>query len=187
MSKRATATGVASILVMAMYTTTFAYANENEHRGHESHEHGVAQLNLAQDGRSLHMELESPAMNIVGFEHMPRNSEQHAAVEHAVAQLEKGDELFRFSAAASCRLIEAKVESSLMDRNHEEHEAGAEDSHSDFDVSYQFSCSQPGQLRKLEVTLFKLFPALEELEVQLISDRGQKQAHLTPSNSSLKF
>ena len=194
MSRRATATSVVSTILVAIYATTPAYASDHEHREHDSHEHGVAQLNIAQEGNTLQVELETPAMNIVGFEHMPRNGSQHAAVEHAVAELEKGDAIFRFSAAANCKLMEARVESGLIGREHkehekehEEHEAGDEDSHADFDVSYLFSCSQPDQLHSLTVRLFKLFPATEELEVQLISDRGQKRAHLTPSNSSLEF
>ena len=184
MSKNTITTSVVSMMLVAIFATTAAYANDHNHREHDSHEHGVAQLNIAQEGNTLHMELESPAMNIIGFEHMPRNGAQHAAVEHAVAELKKGDELFRFSAAANCKLMEARVESGLLDK---EHKAGDEDSHADFDVSYLFSCSQPDLLHSLTVGLFKLFPATEELEVQLISDRGQKRTHLTPSNPHLKF
>ncbi len=187
MNRKNTATHVALMLLLAVFTTAPAYANDPEHRKHDSHEHGVAQLNIVWEGNTLHLELESPAMNIIGFEHMPGNSEQRAAVEHAVAELEKGSALFTFSADASCRLVEARVESALMDKGHQEHEAGDADSHADFDVSYRFICGQPDLLDRLAVGLFRLFPGTEELEVQLISDRGQKRAHMTPSNPDLEF
>ncbi|MEE9357516.1 MAG: DUF2796 domain-containing protein, partial [Sedimenticolaceae bacterium] len=72
--------------------------------------------------------------------------------------LEKGSALFTFSADASCRLVEARVESALMDKGHQEHEAGDADSHADFDVSYRFICGQPDLLDRLAVGLFRLFP-----------------------------
>ena len=48
-----------------------AHDHDHDHAEHASlgaHEHGVAQLNVALDGNTLEIELESPAMNLVGFE-----------------------------------------------------------------------------------------------------------------------
>ncbi len=51
-----------------------------ELRHHEAHEHGVAHLNVAHDGKNLYIKLTSPAANIVGFEYRPCTPEQKAAV-----------------------------------------------------------------------------------------------------------
>ncbi|MCF7994732.1 MAG: DUF2796 domain-containing protein, partial [Chromatiaceae bacterium] len=54
--------------------------NEDEHyRQQGAHVHGVGQLNVAVDGSALLVELISPAMDLVGFEHAPRNEAQRTA------------------------------------------------------------------------------------------------------------
>ncbi|MBF0470249.1 MAG: DUF2796 domain-containing protein [Gammaproteobacteria bacterium] len=203
MRKKTVALKAASVMVLAFYAATAAHADDHEDhsRYHDAHEHGVAQLNIAQEGNTLHLELETPAMNVVGFEHMPSNEQQIAAVNSAVMQLKLGDQLFLFPAAARCLLLQAEVSSGLLEHavehkdehedkhGHEDEHEGEEASekHADFDVSYQFRCEQPEQLNTLTAAWFTHFPATEELAVQMITDRGQKSFHLTPSSSSHDF
>ena len=180
----------AALLTLMLYNTAPAFADEHEHREQEAHEHGVAKLNIAQEGNTLQIELSSPAMNLVGFEHAPRNKQQQAAVQQAVAGLQKGERLFQLSPAAGCHLTEYDVDSSLMEEEHGHDEHGKEEhedehEHADFDASYVFQCKNPAALRSIEVKLFKLFPGTEELEVQLLTDKGQRALELTPSNPTL--
>ena len=44
------------------------------------HVHGVASLQVAVDGNTLTLNLESPLDNVLGFEHAPRSEKQKAAV-----------------------------------------------------------------------------------------------------------
>jgi Protein of unknown function (DUF2796) len=60
-----------TLCILALFPAGIALADEAEHREHGPHVHGVAQLNVALDGNVLWIELNSPAMNIVGFEHAP--------------------------------------------------------------------------------------------------------------------
>ena len=64
--------------------------DDKEHRQHDSHVHGIASMNLALEGDEVHIELDSPAANIVGFEHAPSSKADHAAVDKAVAMLNDG-------------------------------------------------------------------------------------------------
>lgn len=43
--------------------------HEHEHGSLGAHEHGVGRLNAVLDGQALELEFDSPAMNLVGFEH----------------------------------------------------------------------------------------------------------------------
>ena len=52
-------------------------------RQHDSHAHGIGELNIVLEGNELAIELISPAANIVGFEHAPSNDEQKAALAQA--------------------------------------------------------------------------------------------------------
>jgi hypothetical protein len=101
--------------------------HDQEHRQHGSHMHGIAALNLVLEGQELHIELDSPAANIVGFEHAPSSKDDHAALDKAVATLKDGDRLFKFNDDAGCRMEMAKVTSELLDEEHDEHEGHAEE------------------------------------------------------------
>mgnify|MGYP001815989737 CR=1 FL=1 len=123
----------ASLLTPLMLVGPWASANEkhehghdDEHRQHSAHVHGIAALNLALEGQEVHIELDSPAANIVGFEHAPSSADDHAALDKAVATLKDGDRLFKFNDDAGCRMEIAKVTSELLDEEHDEHEGHAE-------------------------------------------------------------
>ena len=118
----------ASLLTSLMLVGPWASAEEkHEHdhdkepRQHGSHVHGIAALNLALEGQEVHIELDSPAANIVGFEHAPSSKDDHAALDKAIAALKDGDRLFSFNEDAGCRMETAKVASELLDGEHEGH------------------------------------------------------------------
>lgn len=51
-------------------------AQETGYRALGAHVHGIGELNVAIDGEALLVELISPAMDLVGFEHAPRTEAQ---------------------------------------------------------------------------------------------------------------
>jgi len=184
------------------------HAHDDEHRQHGAHVHGIAALNLALEGHAVHVELDSPAANIVGFEYAPSSEADHAALDRAVAVLKDGDRLFRFNSEAGCRLEKAEVISALLgedhdrhgddhghgekdDHGHDEHKHGHEEhkdeTHSDIDAMYHFECDRPGELTLLTVELFEAFPGMEELNVQYIVENRQGAAELTAADHVVKF
>jgi len=106
-----------SLAVIALATAFLGLARAEEageHRHHGSHEHGVAELRLAQEGDQVLLELASPAVNIVGFEHAAANAADREALERAIQTLKDGERLFRFGEQAECRLTDVQVETSLL-------------------------------------------------------------------------
>jgi hypothetical protein len=185
-----------TLCVLAFFPAAIALAGEAEHREHGTHEHGVAQLNVALDGNELWIELSSPAMNIVGFEYTPGNAEQRAAVHEAAETLNDGARVFGTSPAAGCQLAEAKVTTDIEQAEGVHPEAAAEHGeedepsgaiHSEFQASYRFECAAPEALERLEVHLFDLFPGTEEVEAQVIGGAGQTAAELTAAAPNLAF
>ncbi len=165
-----------------------APAEESEMRQHEAHEHGSARLNVAIEGAELYAEFASPAANIVGFEYRARTAEEKKTVHEALEMLEHGSRLLRPTAAARCRLSEVEVDSEMLEgghghQQHDEEEHG--EMHSEFHVSYRFACGAPEALDSIEVKLFELFPGMERIESQVITDRGQTRAQLTPKRPNL--
>ena len=157
-----------------------------------THEHGVARLDLAQEGTQIDLHLESPAMNLLGYEHMPSSDADRQALEKTLAQLREADRLFRFNAQAQCRLMNAAISTPLAGESgtgamsHDTHEEPAHDGgHADIDADYRFECARPDELRRLSLDLFQLFPAMQRLLVQFVTDKRQGGAELTASNPEL--
>ncbi|HSC85041.1 MAG TPA: DUF2796 domain-containing protein [Pseudomonas sp.] len=170
-----------------------AHEHEEEHGSLGAHEHGVASLNVALDGSSLEIQLESPAMNIVGFEHAANSAADQDKVASAKARLQQPLGLFSLPAAAACRVTRQELHSPLFGgatHEHEQAEAAHEHDHehSDVDADYALTCSHPEQLLSLDLDqFFQQFPATEKLTVQLIGPNGQQGAELNKSNTRLSF
>ncbi len=167
-------------------------AGANEHREHAAHVHGVGQLNAVLDGTTLEIELDSPAANIVGFEHAPRNDAEHARYKQVFAQLHQGEALFVLPVAADCRLDSVNLtEEGAADpeakAEHHHDDDEAEHSHSDINGYYRFRCAKPEALNAIEVRLFERFPATKSLEVQTIGPNGQGGGKLTADDPILSF
>jgi len=94
----------------------------------DSHAHGSATLNIALDGNSVFLELETPWNNLVGFEHAPSTDEQHELVDNALALLNAPTKLFSFD-GGSCSTVETSVESSLEDGHDDDHDAHHDEDH----------------------------------------------------------
>ena len=193
------------------------HKHDDEKRQHDAHVHGIASLNLALEGKEVHVELDSPAANIVGFEHAPASEADHAALDKAVATLRNGDQLFRFNSEAGCRMEKADVHSALLDHEHDEHaDKHADDhehdkkhghdhekhekehhaheghgdegeTHSDIEATYHFECDQPNKLTQLTVELFEAFPGTEKLNMQYVIEDKQGGMELTSTNHVVKF
>ena len=194
--------------LVLMTGSDMSAADHTHHRQHGSHVHGVAQMNLAVEGEKVFIELESPAMNVVGFESQPSASAQRIAVREAAEKLEDGGSLLAFSEKAGCTLVSATIDSALLEHGEEEqahgdsheehhdeetpegkhqHQAEAEshgtEKHSEFEVSYQFTCASPKKLRALEVNIFEVFPGFEQIDAQILKTSGQSGAKISAGNN----
>ncbi len=104
---------VSSLILLLLVPGLASISLAQEHRHHGTHEHGIGKLNLAQEDTEVHIELDTPAANIVGFEHTPSTTADRELLKKAIRVLEDGGRLFRFSKGAGCRLAEAGVTTPL--------------------------------------------------------------------------
>ena len=91
---------------------------QDEHREHMAHEHGHGTLDIVVEGEELVMELRIPGVNVVGFEHAPRDDAEREAVRQALVPFGDAAALFVLPAEAECELEEARAE--ILDMTHEE-------------------------------------------------------------------
>jgi len=178
-----------------------AHADEHHHHNHHgehaslgSHEHGVAQLDSALDGTALEIELRSPAVNLLGFEHAANTAEDKRRVADVRARLEQPERLFGLPAEARCKLGESRLESPLFsgkDHEHEhehEHEQHGTGTHSDVRAYYRYDCSAPDALSGLDLRgLFEAFPGTEKIQAQAIGPNGQQGRQLRAGQAQITF
>ncbi|PYY68319.1 zinc-binding protein [Pseudomonas jessenii] len=186
------------VLPFAMLPLAVAHAadeHDHEHGSLGAHEHGVGRLNAALDGKTLALELESPAMNLVGFEHVASSDADKAKVAAARARLEQPLALFNLPTAAGCVVENQELESPLFgdapDAD-DDHDEDAKDEHhhdhSEIHAHYQFTCATPAALKTLDLAnIFNSFPATQKIQVQLISPSGQQGVEVTAKSAALKF
>jgi hypothetical protein len=170
------------IIVLSLSLSGVAIGGD-AHREYTSHVHGVSRLDVAVDGPQLYLSLVSPAANLVGFEHPPRNDDQRGKADAATEQLRDAMTLFAPSPAADCRQVEVEVESPWEHdghdhHDHDKHDHGHDDAHmhADFTAEYRLTCASPGALEGLTLGLFERFPLTERIDVQFVVGDRQGSA-----------
>lgn len=187
-----------SLVLAAEHDHSHHHHNHDGHASLGAHEHGAAELDVALDGSVLEIELRSPAMNLVGFEHAPSRDEDKRKIADARQRLEKPDALFGLPSAAGCTLAKTELESPLFgdakaheyehaehkhDHDHDHHEG-----HSDINAHYHFECTAPQALQTLNLqSLFETFPGTEKIQAQLIGPNGQRGMQLNASQPRAEF
>ena len=157
-----------------------SYGKEVTYRQQGPHVHGVAQLNIAQDGDTLVLELQSPAINMLGFEHFPTNTKQRQVVAHAIAILQNAQPLFVLPPAAGCQLQKVDVDTPLIGKLRKLE-------HTDLNASYRFQCHAVTALDTISVNLFRKFPSIKAINVQMLTDKGQSATRLTAQHTTIDF
>lgn len=189
---------VLPILAATLVQTGHVYA---ETRQMDSHEHGSGTLNIALEGNTVVMEFEAPGYDIVGFEYEATSDKDLAAIEAALEKLESPLSLFVPNNSAGCAVAASHASLMTEEDGHEEHKdhehdddheehAEGEDhdedhaddhdehdhedeaSHTEFEAEYALTCDSPEKLTSLAFTYFQTFPNAEELDIQLITEKG---------------
>ncbi len=190
-----------ALLPLAIAHAADEHDHDHEHGSLGAHEHGVGRLNAVLDGQALELELDSPAMNLVGFEHLATSAADKAKVAAVRKQLENPAALFNLPKGAGCVVSSQELNSPLFgdkpeaDHDDDDHDddakAGAHEhhhDHSEIHAHYQFTCATPTALSNLDLSqVFKTFPATQKIQVQLIGPSGQQGVEATATAATLKF
>jgi len=199
-----------SLLVLAISSALLAAAAVAQvERQHAPHVHGVATGNLSMDDGKLRLELEIPGVNLVGFEHAPRNDDQQAALDGALAFLRTADDWLHTDPRGGCEVasINAHTHGFKDDHDHSrdhdhthdhEHNHGHDHSHdhdhghdhsdgryhdhdhSEFHVVIGLECQNPDRLGWVDLRLFEDFPGNERMDIDVLTETLATQARLSP-------
>jgi Protein of unknown function (DUF2796) len=164
-----------------LYTSPVAAAGR-------AHEHGVVRLDVAVDGNKLSIELDAPLDSLLGFERAPRTDAEKRAAAAVLVQLRSPQPPFTPDAAAGCKWQSSEVLAPVL-------EAGADKApstkpkevHADLTATFRYTCSQPQQLRVLDVGLFEAYARMQRIDAQVVGNAGQSKATLRRPQRVLKL
>lgn len=141
----------------------------------EAHEHGHAELMLVIEGQGGELEIEIPAIDVVGFERAAATDAEKAAIEDALAVLGDFDGLFALTAQAGCSAVEGEAEFEI------------EGDHAAFHAHYELACDDGSAVNSLKTMVFEAFPSLEEIDASIVTDTTQAGGELEADETSLSF
>jgi hypothetical protein len=140
-------------------------------------------MEVAVDGDTLTLNVESPLDNLLGFEHLPRTEKEKGAVHDMAVRLNRAETVFVPTPAAHCKPLSVKLVSPVLQPD----KPPAGDGHADLDGEFVFRCEHPEALHGIEVALFDGFPNLHQVDVQVATARGQTAARLSPQQRRVSW
>jgi len=141
-----------------------------------AHVHGQLKLDVAVDGPTVVIDMESPLDNIVGFERAPKTDAEKKAVEDAVAVLRAADKLFVVDPAANCKLGPVDLRSGALGLGNPDPAEPV--GHADLDATFSFNCTNASAAKFIDVNLFGAFKGLRQIDSQIASAQGQFKRQL---------
>lgn len=174
----------------------------------EAHIHGRAMLTLVLENEVLEIQFESPAANLIGFEHKARSPEEKQLAAQLESVLKSPKLLFSFS-GTRCKAIKITVDiSSIIEVDHDHHEphhhephhhdshshsathsdkGHSDNGHSEVKASYQFSCKDTNDLKSVSVALFNQFPRIEKINAMWVTGFQQGSELLNPNRNTFSL
>lgn len=154
----------------------------------KAHVHGVASLDVALEAGTLSVSLEAPLDSLLGFERRPRTDAERRAAAALVKQLQESQDLIKPPAAAQCAAPRISVDAQALEPSAPGSPGaanGSNNEHSDMEVTWSFTCSQPKQLGQLELGLFSAFRRIQRIDARIAGDGGQASRTLRRPQKTL--
>ncbi len=152
----------------------------NTQAQNKAHSHGTAVLNIVVETPSITIQFTSPLDDFLGFERNPRTPQERQRVQALADQMRNPNGLFQLPQDAACQSSSLQLSAPLIGLTANGVEplppqSQLQPQHGDLDAVFVFTCAQPTQLTHLNIRLFEAFSRLQQLNIQLVTPRGQSQ------------
>ncbi len=186
-----------ALLIPVLALSMASASAQHVHRDASAHVHGASQLSLVQDRLTLLIEFETPAINIVGFEHAPQHKAERNSIQSALLKLQEPDSILRLS-ALNCDLVQSHAVATgqftdisathgALEADHSNAPPHASGGHAGFKVIFELQCHNESTPAELTVTAFGNFAGIEAVDVQWALSRTQGAQRLSRPQSSLRL
>jgi hypothetical protein len=176
------------IVIMCCLMPLVSYSEDGHHHEAEAHVHGVATLNWILEGPELHIALQSPMMDLLGFEHRPESDDEKQLFAEMIAKLKNMTKVIDLI-GGECELVTANIVNPSQEEMAHEGEKSTlshEASHSEVTAEYAFLCQEPSQLEAMDINLFNTFSGFKVINAQWIADGKQGGIRLNHHQQLIK-
>jgi len=148
-----------------------------------AHVHGHIQLGIAIDGPTVTVDIDTPLESLLGFEHAPGTAQEKALAARWKQLIAKGTGLVSFNAQAACTLKQVDMDAPPIGLGTPT--ASKQDGHADLEGNWVFQCANPQALSQAHVGFFEQSPHAQQVEVRLITGKGQSKTVLKRPQASI--
>jgi hypothetical protein len=135
------------------------------------HVHGQLRLEVAIEGPTVIIDMDSPLDNFVGFEHAPKTDAEKKTADDAVAQLRAADQLFKIDPSANCKLGPVTLRSAALGLG--KAQAEAVEGHADLDATFAFNCTNAQATKFIDIGLFDAFKGTRQIDARITAPQGE--------------
>ena len=136
-----------------------SFASAEEARRANAHVHGLNNLSMVISQNQVAISYEMPIVQLLD-DHADHDDHDELTVsDETLATFNNYSQLFELPKGAGCHLT--SFESGL-------HSVSTEGDHKDVELSYEFACSNPSQLKSLTINAFDRFSELETLNFEAV-------------------
>jgi hypothetical protein len=177
------------IVILALSLAPKAFSDKHHHdhkkKGHV-HEHGHAEIDIAVESANVAIvEFRSPSDSVYGFEHEAKTDAQKKQVADAMEKLKTSfADMVIFDKKLECAYESTKLEAFLAEGakteqkpvkkdNHHRHKDEHHGEHGETHAAFKVTCKNPLKGGVVTFGASKVFPKIERLKVQVVSEGGQ--------------
>ena len=136
-----------------------SFASAEEARRANAHVHGLNNLSMVISQNQVAISYEMPIVQLLDEHDEHDDHDELTVSDETLATFNNYSQLFELPKGAGCHLT--SFESGL-------HSVSTEGDHKDVELSYEFACSNPSQLKNLTINAFDRFSELETLNFEAV-------------------
>lgn len=142
-----------------------SFASAEEERRADAHAHGLNNFSMVISQNQVAITYEMPIVQLLDEHDEHDENDEHdehdklTVSDESLAEFQNYSQLFAFPKGANCDLVSFKSEL---------HSVSTEGDHKDVELSYEFSCNEPSQLKSITINAFNHFSELENLYFEAV-------------------
>ncbi len=158
-----------------------SFVNAEETRLANAHVHGLNNLSMVISQNQIAITYEMPIIQMFDEHEEHEEHDEHDELtvsDESLAAFQNYSQLFSFPQGSDCELV--SFESGL-------HITSTEGDHKDVELSYEFSCNKPSQLKSLTIHAFDRFSELETINFEAVINNKALTKSLKSDDNEIIF
>lgn len=162
------------------------------------HVHGVVNMDIGIDAKRLVIAMAAPLDSLLGYERAPRTVAERLAAQKMLETLRNATTVAMPNPEAGCTSVSSEVKAPILQGadqtvsaetsaplagkanqpKADKHNHAKHIDHAELIGTYVFTCAQPAQLNHITFGLFRTYPRMRRVEVQVSGPKGQHKVVL---------